>query len=331
MSTPTNPPEGTPRRPKSQTRRLPPPTKTVPMWGIIALHCATVIIASSAGFAAGMSSSRRTADDVSQLQGQVKDLQTKVDLLVSFAGRSIPQDKLTQLTQNVLDLPNFRVVRQFLEAKTVDERLEYVRNPDLVAPLMRKFYGNKVLGVDMEKTIFKTDDYTSEDIAKLRDTKPGEQFAWRVRVKHKGAKDWTEMWVVRDRDGKFKIDWESSMPYNPMSTSEIKLNPPSAPIELRVYIEIDPDLIDDAWDAAYKHGVTKENYFPVQFSTPGDYSHILGYVKKGSKEAEELYNEVRDGDGSSPALITINEIYQDDSDTFAIINEVNNGKAWLDW
>lgn len=110
-------------------------------------------------------------------------------------------------------------VRSFFEARTIDEMLAFVRNPDRIRPLMVDYY--------------KRHQMPSFTWARIGDVnpiqEPGHRMAY-VQAQFVGA-DPVYVIVEEDHQGEIRVDWESSVRYGEIAWKEfLQLKPGPAQV-----------------------------------------------------------------------------------------------------
>lgn len=159
------------------------------------------------------------------------------------------------------------ILRGFLSAKTVEERLKYVRHPNRVAPLMLDHYRR-----------FPIQSYQYKDVSAYNIV-PLEKrpfVALSVRV----ADGETLPILLEDVEKGYLVDWESFVSYQPIAFEDYLKKRPTVPIDLRVY-----GSFDDFY--AYEF-LEEDGYLCVRMTTKHTDKVIFGYVKEGTTLASEM-------------------------------------------
>lgn len=167
----------------------------------------------------------------------------------------------------------------FFSAETIEERLEFVRHPDRVGPLMQGYHGEKE---------FKT--YHFEGIESYHSITVSKRpfVAMGAATREHG----TLPILVEDAEGGCLVDWESFVCYNSMSPEDFLKGKPNAPVDFRVY-------------------ATSEEFYAYQFGDEREYrcfrltfrdsdAFLYGYVKRGTSVAQKFRDLF--GDGRSKVL-----------------------------
>jgi hypothetical protein len=172
------------------------------------------------------------------------------------------------------------VVNGYLAAKTIEERLPFVRQPERVEPLMRAWYARG-------ETISKWPD----GVVLLRD-KQIDKGRYMIRMMVDFVGIGTQMFVVEQTASDFKLDWETATGYQPKPLAEFKAERPTTPVEFRVKIKP-----ADYYNYAF---VDRERYRSVELSYPGrrDFK-LLGYIDLNRDWAAPLVKRIDEGEGPS--------------------------------
>ncbi len=130
------------------------------------------------------------------------------------------------------------VLQNYFKAKKWQERLPYVLDPEKVKPLMASIYGNS---------------YESETYEKDKINIPGENYPL-----GKGFKvfiDGETVYLKKTQNG-FKIDWEATTGYNPISFAVFKAEKSTKPTVFRENIKLS--------DYYMSEGLVKSNYLSLK-------------------------------------------------------------------
>ncbi len=159
------------------------------------------------------------------------------------------------------------VLRGFLSAKTVEERLRYVRHPNRVESLMSDHYRRFPIQSYQYKEV---SEYTIVPLKK----RPF--VALNVRVAE--GKD---VPILLENVGKgYLVDWESFVSYQPIAFEDYLKKRPTVPIDLRVY---------GSFDDFYAYEFPEEDgYLCVRMTAKHTDKVIFGYVKEGTAIASEM-------------------------------------------
>ena len=159
------------------------------------------------------------------------------------------------------------ILRGFLSAKTVEERLKYVRHPDRVKPLMMDHYKRfPIQSYQYEKA----NDYTAVSLKK----RPFVVLSARV------AEGKSFSILLEDVEKGYLVDWESFASYQPITFEDYLKNRPTLPIDLRVY---------GSFDDFYAYEFQEEDgYLCVRLTSERTDKAIFGYVKEGTTLASEV-------------------------------------------
>ena len=158
-------------------------------------------------------------------------------------------------------------LRDFLSAKTVEERLKYVRHPNRVKPLMLDYYRRFPIQSYQYK---KVSEYNTIPLKK----RPFVALSVRVA----GGENLPIL--LEDVEKGYLVDWESFVSYQPIAFEDYLKKRPTVPIDLRVY-----GSFDDFY--AYEF-LEEDGYLCVRMTTKHTDKVIFGYVKEGTTLASEM-------------------------------------------
>ena len=159
------------------------------------------------------------------------------------------------------------ILRGFLSAKTVEERLKYVRHPNRVKPLMLDYYRRFPIQSYQYK---KVSEYTTIPLKK----RPF--VALSVRV----AEGENLPILLEDVEKGYLVDWESFVSYQPIAFEDYLKKRPTVPIDLRVY---------GSFDDFYAYEFPEEDgYLCVRMTAKNTDKVIFGYVREGTSLASEM-------------------------------------------
>jgi hypothetical protein len=174
-----------------------------------------------------------------------------------------------------------KVIKGFLNAETVTERAKYVRFPDEVAPLMKKFYG----GEEIEAKGFRSLDQS--------------QISYRDNYLSSFVqmKDFTSSPIAIEKDGDlYRVDWESWVGYGDLKVEEMIEQKPIEEVKIRVIFQ-------------------RKNYYNFSFSDDKKWASfrltflnqersLWAYVDRESEAGKELLMNTKSG-SERPALVKV--------------------------
>jgi len=215
--------------------------------------------------------------------------------------RVFSQKKVTDVTekpQNEADSIVF-LVQSYYKSKKWEGMLDFVLNAETVKQHMKDYYSDRYLPTQI----------TNENISiQGSNFKLNESFVVRTRINT--FKDAT-VYVKKTSDG-FKIDWDASAGYNPISIQAFKLTGNTQPAEFRVAANFS---ISSSLDGYYRLLLRDAN------------NVIYGYISKVSVEGKKLFEILKDGN-AQPLILQIkldNSLITDE--TVGIITKVI-AKGW---
>lgn len=157
-----------------------------------------------------------------------------------------------------------RTVRRYYQAKTIEEKLRYVRHPEATRPLMEKYYEQHPL-----------ESKTCDLITSFEFFTQGDQNFWKVlAIQNNNKREWIFLEQVSDTD--VRIDWESLVHYQPMSWSDYAKNRPLSALDFRISLTPTPYYVGEFADESrwVSYRITAYGYDEVLF----------GYVVRDSQE-----------------------------------------------
>ena len=181
-------------------------------------------------------------------------------------------------------------VRGYLTAKTVDDKLAYVRHPERVRPLMEEYYQrNELIEEDFRQ------------FERLRSMGLESQSFIFSQVELLNGK--THMLLLEQlEDGTFRVDWESDVCYLPIFWDKYVDGSSAGAVVMRVYVKR---------DNFYAHEFRDESIYDCYHLTSRDSdNHVFGFVKKGSDVAMDIdrflkRTEEQGGQSAEPIMLLL--------------------------
>ncbi len=168
------------------------------------------------------------------------------------------------------------VLRGFFEAKTIDERLKFVRHPKRVKPFMEDHYRRYPL---------KPYEYVE---AKQYTIIPLENRPF-VALSASVASGGNFPVLLENTGEGYLVDWESFVSYQPITFAELLEKRPTESVDMRVY-----GTLEDF----YAYEFTEDlGYLCVRMTAKGTDQAIFGYVKKNEPIASELRKHLEAPEG----------------------------------
>jgi hypothetical protein len=213
--------------------------------------------------------------------------------------RVFSQKKVTDVTekpQNEADSIVF-LVQSYYKSKKWEGMLDFVLNAETVKQHMKDYYSDRYLPTQI----------TNENIAiQGSNFKLNESFIVQARTRE------GTIYVKKTADG-FKIDWDATMGYNPISIKAFELGGNAQSSEFRVTAKLSNYTVPDGY-----YGL----------SIRDDNSRINGFISKSSVEGKKLFELLKDGN-DQPLFLQIksdNSLIEDE--TVGIITKVI-AKGWV--
>ena len=162
-------------------------------------------------------------------------------------------------------------VRAYLMASYVNQRIPFVLNQDKVKPLMESRYGKGKFNVSKFEI--------------LTDTEPTPTKTGFVKIDAELVDEVVEYYLKKTKDG-YRIDWEASVGYNPISVEEFRVLKPTKPVRLRVSAKL-----DDYYNYGFEHS-EHINYSILIRSNGKEWGY--GYVEKNTETGQKLFKILKD-------------------------------------
>ncbi len=217
-------------------------------------------------------------------------------LLKAFSQKKVTD--VIETPQNEADSIVF-LVQSYYNCKKWEDRLAFVLNAEIVKQHMNTYYSGQYLPTQI----------TTENIAiQGSNFKLNESFIVRAKPNNGNR---TTIYFKKTSDG-FKIDWDASAGYNPISIKAFELSGNTQPTEFRVA-------------AMFTNSYARDGYYTLYLSDTN--SGIYGFISKSSVEGKKLFEILKDG-STLPLILQIksdNSIVEDT--TVGIITKVI-AKGW---
>lgn len=196
-----------------------------------------------------------------------------------------------------------RVVKAYLAANTVEEKIRYVRHPERVGPLMREYYKTHPL-----------EPFTLKGFKKLRPHTLGYRVFWVASVEVEEDAISRSLLVEPTSDGASLVDWESNVVYQPGDWNAFCAERRTSPTAFRATIE----LVEVEALYAYEFSDYKK-YRCFRVRTRQSDKELWGYTEIGSVVDEKIIQHFRRPGGddtlnygvSAPMIVSLR--YPEDS------------------
>jgi len=181
-------------------------------------------------------------------------------------------------------------VRGYLTAKSVEEKLLYVRHSSRVKPLMESYYKNH----SMEQKDFRHfERIHSMDL-------DGLSFVYGKVGLLSGENH--ELLLEQLEDGIFRVDWESDVCYLPVEWDDYLETSPTKLLEMRVYIKPDHFYAYEFRDEA--------RFDSYKLTTRDSDDHLFAFVEKKSEVAADIKRFIKrsegdEADSTKPLILQI--------------------------
>ncbi|MGE3757615.1 MAG: hypothetical protein AB7H97_07660 [Pseudobdellovibrionaceae bacterium] len=193
--------------------------------------------------------------------------------------------------------PAETVLKKYLDARSWEARLDFVRKPDVVKPLMIEWY--KEIDFSKGKPYLRLE---ADPETKASDLKEGGWTNIRVVFAEGqnafGSTVQDAAWYsLQLTSSGFKIDWEASVSYNPMTFKAMQAQKPTDPQKFRVFAEL-------ANYYNYEFRDSDSYLYSIRLHEPETYESVYGYIKRDSPDGKRLYEILKDGQ-KHPVILNV--------------------------
>ncbi|MFT6179553.1 MAG: hypothetical protein ACI9NQ_000092 [Paracoccaceae bacterium] len=227
-------------------------SKTVPMGWFVLLGVGLLGLVGWAGFQNFFSSSDEK-DEVQKMSQEWVEGDEPLGKIAEIEAQQAAEKHFNETE---------KVIRSFLEAKTVAERLKYVRHAERVKPLMVDFYSRNALVPILYKQIKEYRIFPLGNLPFLA-----------LKVEDQNKKD--HAILLEDGLEGLLVDWESFVCFQPVSLEDYARDRPTDSFSLRAYVSRD-----------YFHSyefANKEEFSSYRMRFRNSEVALNGYVKRGSE------------------------------------------------
>lgn len=172
-----------------------------------------------------------------------------------------------------------RVLRSYLTA-TCDARLQYILSPEKNRATITAFYGkgDRACSATVDRVV----DTSAAPCARV-----GVGSTCLMNAFIDGNPKRYEFELQRVSADDFKVDWRSSMPYNPMTFAAYRAKAPKEPLVFRVSARLS-DYYNYQWSNA------KATHYAIDLEGPYHEGNLHGYIAKAA-DGEKLFSVLEDG------------------------------------
>lgn len=160
-------------------------------------------------------------------------------------------------------------MRSYLAAKTIEEKLAFVRHPEAMKARMEAFYRNTPLTAQ-----------PCELVTKFRPLSLGGRPFWQVLAVIDSTQG-EAILLEQISDTEVRVDWESHVNYQPMPWKDYVETPSARPMAFRVIVEESPRYVGEFMD--------ERRWASFRLSNPDVEAVLYGYVLRDS----ELYRKIQ--------------------------------------
>ena len=196
------------------------------------------------------------------------------------------------------------VLRGFLSAKSIEERLKFVRHPARVKPYMVDYYKRFPL---QSYQYLEANEYTTIPLKK----RPFVALSARV------AEGENFPTLLEDTEDGYLVDWESFVSYQPITFEDFLKKRPIVPVDLRVY---------GGFDDFYAYDFLEEDgYLCIRMTAKHTDKVIFGYVKEGTPIASEMKKHLEAPKGrqkTQPFILRVRFLPESKASRSVVIDKV---------
>ncbi len=242
-----------------------------------AVFAAALLIAAFVIYSFVMQTTRVIGTEAKTLQ----ELPPQIRALIDEANETPITDDLTQAEDKIAA----SVLSGFLNAKSIDERLRFVRNQEKVRPLMEEWYQKNPEEAEREWP-------DAEILLRKKIVDQGRYFII-LAVEFVGLGK-RVLAIEQSLDGEMRLDWPTTVGYQPMPLEEFKTKRPITPVKF--WVKMKPSEF-------YNHRFSDPlEYKAVELSYPGRIEFkLIGYIKRSTDWGAKLITKLEEG--QAPSLI----------------------------
>ncbi|MGB2350853.1 MAG: hypothetical protein ACPH9O_04415 [Akkermansiaceae bacterium] len=197
------------------------------------------------------------------LEQEAKEVKMVVEANKKEDQEEVEQKAVRQLFQELT-----ACVSGYYSSGQIEDRLQYVRHPKRVRPLMEDHYSKYNISTG---EFVEFENYSALEL-------DGVPFVYaRVRFKHKEAES---VLLEQMSDGSFKVDWESNVQYLPVTWHDYVYQRPTKALVMRVFVQPDNFYVYEFRD--------NQMYDCYKLTSMDSDEYIFGFVEKGSVASLQL-------------------------------------------
>ncbi len=235
------------------------------------------------------------------LEKQVKDQNILIEKLIKQNDSLLIVFKVNKEADFVITPKNEEdsiifLIQSYYACKKWEDRLAYVLKPESVKPYMKQYY---------------SDNYKSSIIKK--DIISIQGAGYQTNESFKVVRDGSIIIYCKKTNDGFKIDWEASYGYNPISMKTYKANLSTVPSEFRVKASIGTNYFDNYRDAQITH------WNIMTYDEDGNV--IYCYITKSFLDGKKIYEILKDGESHDLILELKIDATEDNSGGIGIITK----------
>ena len=206
---------------------------------------------------------------IAQLEAQLASMKNATDSLLQLMGKEAGATtiRIPETQQDSIKM----IIQQYFSAPDWSSRLAYVLNPEKVRPMMEAYYSDGYKPYTAK---------TSDIYVKGNNIREGEMVTAIISS--------SRTVYLKKTSGTFKIDWEATAGYNPVSLTTFKAMLSATPEKFRVYATLGSYYNFDYSEAQRTH-------WNVSIEDNSSENIDACYVSKTSAAGTTIYNILKDG------------------------------------
>ena len=207
-----------------------------------------------------------------------------------------------------------QTVRLYLSATSLQDRTPFVMNPEIVEPLIKARYRGKKWKVPQFEILTQMEPTPS-------------QTGWvtiEADVSHiygiRGMSSKTMTYYLKKTEAGYRIDWESSEGFNPVTEEEFQATKPTSPVRFRALAKL-----YDAYLCEFT--ALKDVTYCIIIKSGDDNNIGFGYIAKETSTGQKLFSILKDGE-SHQMVVDLQYLPNAQDRRCFVITDVINYKGW---
>ncbi len=166
-----------------------------------------------------------------------------------------------------------RVIEHYLAATSVEDKVYYARRARVVRPLMERYYQSQPLQAVTPKAV--------KIVGKMDDLNRNHPLYLAAAVI---AKDHVIPLILEEREGCYRVDWESQVGYSPMPIDKFLVKPFGQRMWFRLYA-----TVSDYYNYTYSDA---KSYLCIKLDFPGRLEPCYGYLSYDHPQYQAIRSQL---------------------------------------